>query len=271
MEAHEEYVHYVEFESQAYLKRYYTDQGVTSYPNSLFCFTNLYNVYQSLGKTNRSLTILDVGAGPGIAHSISAAPYASEIVLSDYAEGNRKVLQQWVDKDPQAYDWTPYFQHIVVDIEGGEEKDVSAREENLRSSIKAIVPCDARNDPPLSTEYMKQYDVVQSLLALECACSTRDDFVPMLRRLAKLLKPNGTLILYHAERIDSQQPVPYCVGGKWFKYIRLWPDFIFESLTNAGFCDITRQYKDDTDAPFQSPPDDPKTYGFYVATYKPSD
>ena len=267
MEAHEEYVHYVEFESQAYLKRYYSNQGVTSYPNSVFCFTNLYNIYQSLGKTNHSLTILDVGTGPSIAHSISAAPYASEIVLSDYAEGSRKVLQQWVDKDPQAYDWTPYFQHIVVDIEGGEEKDVPAREENLRSSIKAIVPCDATNDPPLPTEYMKQYDVVQSFMALECACSTRDDFVPILRRLAKLLKPNGTLIIYSTERIDSQQPAQYCLEGKWFKYIRLWPDFILESLTNAGFCDITRQYKDAS----QSPPDDPKSYGFYIATYKPYD
>ena len=253
-------VGYEEFEVQAYLKRCYSD---ATHPNALFCLPHLYNLYQSLGKTNCSLKILDVGAGPSIVYAIIAAPYASEIVLSDYVEGNRKAIQQWVDKDPQAHDWTPYLKHIVVDIEGGEEKDIPPREEKLHSSIK-VTSCDVARDPVLPTEYMRQYDMVLSMLCLECACSTRDDYVPMLRRLSQLLKPNGTLVLFHTERIDSQQPVRYCIGGKWFKYIRLWPDFITESLTNAGFRDITRRYRDPE---IQDSPDDPKTYGLYIATY----
>ena len=82
-------VAYEEFEAQAYLKRCYSDG---TYPNTVFCLPHLYSLYKSLGKTNRSLQVLDVGAGPStsIAQAISAAPYASEIVLSDYVEDNCK-------------------------------------------------------------------------------------------------------------------------------------------------------------------------------------
>lgn len=93
------------------------------------------------------------------------------------------------------------FKHVVVDVEGGEEKDIAVREAILRSSIKAIVPCDAtKDDMLLPTAYAGQYDVIQSMLCLEGACHTRDDYTPMLKRLTQFLKPNGKIVLYHIER-----------------------------------------------------------------------
>ena len=250
------------FDPQAYLQLIYSGPAESSVT---FSFPHLYHHYQRLGTTNNFLNILDVGAGPSIANAISAAPYASEIVLSDYVEDNQKAIQQWMDKDPKAYNWMPYLNHIVVDIEGGKKKDIYEREEKLRSTIK-ITSCDASTDPVLPTEYMKQYDVVQSLRCLEVACLTRDDYTHALRRLAQLLKPNGTLILYHAERIDSPIPVQYPVGDNWFKYIRLSEEFITESLIAAGFSNITRVGREILPE-LQETPEDPVKHGFYTATY----
>ena len=224
------------FEAKAYLKERYltTDANVFR----TFPLPHLYKFYKSLG--SRNLRVLDVGAGPSIAYVISAAPYASEIVLSDYVEGNRKAIQQWVDRDSQAFDWTPFLKHVVVDIEGGEEKDIPVREERLRSSIKAVVPCDARKDPLLPTEYMKQYDVVQSILCLECIVRSRNDLFIVITRVAQVLKPGGKLVLYHVENETSIELITYMVGSKGFSFVHISGEVISDVLKSAGFTDIER-------------------------------
>ena len=251
------------FDTQVYLKQFYTSPTMLF---RTFPLPHLYSFYQSLD--NKSLKILEVGAGPTMVHVVSAAPYASEIILSEYTEKNRTAIQQWLDKSADAHDWKPFFKHIIVDVEGGEETDIAAREEMLRSSIKAVIPCDVTKDMPLPTEYMKQYDVVLSILCLECACQTRDDYVPVLKRLAHLLKPDGKLFLYHAERvnIDSSEPAQYPVGGQWYQNIRLSPKFIIESLTAAGFNNISR-VSVDIPSLAQPSPHDPLVPALYTATY----
>ena len=59
----------------------------------------LHEFYKSYGLPPVGLKILEFGAGPVISYEISAALYASEIVLSEYSEKNRKVLQMWLDRD----------------------------------------------------------------------------------------------------------------------------------------------------------------------------
>ena len=81
--------------------------------------------------------VLDIGSGPTIAYAISAAPYASEIVLSEYTEANRAALLQWLNNDPDAFDWT---QHVVVHLEGKSEEEVPARAELVRKVIKVVPP-----------------------------------------------------------------------------------------------------------------------------------
>ena len=71
----------------------------------LFGLKDLHEFYQSYPSTSK-LKILDIGSGPVIANTISAAPYAAEIVLSEYTEANRAALLQWLNNDPNAFDWT---------------------------------------------------------------------------------------------------------------------------------------------------------------------
>ena len=248
-------------DTRAYLKHYYTSPTILF---RTFPLPHLYSFYQSLD--NKSLKILEVGAGPSIAHVISAAPYASEIILSEYTEKNRTAIQQWLDKSADAHDWKPFLKHIIVDVEGGEETDIAAREEILRSSIKAVIPCDVTKDMPLPTEYLKQYDVILSILCLECACQTRDDYVPTLKRLAHLLKTDGKLFLYHVELADSSEPAQYPVRGQWYRYIQLSSKFIIESLTAAGFNNISR-VSGDIPSVAQPSPHNPLVPALYTATY----
>lgn len=250
------------FDSQLYLKTRYGSPSQSLFRT--FPLPHLYSFYQSFG--SKDLKILEVGAGPSIAYVISAAPFASEIVLSEYTEDNRREIQQWLDKSADAHNWKPFLEYVVADVEGGEAKDVAVREEKLRSSIKAVISCDVTKDIPLPVEYMKQYDVVHSILCLESACETRDDYVPTLKRLACLLKPNGKIVLYHVERGDLSVPAQYPVGEYCFKNIRLSQEFITESLTAAGFSKIARV---STQLPPELQPslEDPAVPALYTATY----
>ena len=180
-------------------------------PFHLFKLNTLHKFYQSYSPTAK-LRILDIGSGPTIASAISAAPYAAEIVLSEYAEANRSALLQWLNNDPNAFDWTHVFKHTVVYLEGKSEEEVLIRAELVRKIVKAVVPCDANQDPPIPTEYVDQYDIVTDLLCLPAACATKEDYTAALVRLHALLKPGGKIVLYTPETEDAPTPASYPVG-----------------------------------------------------------
>ena len=70
---------------------------------------HIHEFYKSCWSPSADLKVLEFGAGPVIAYVIRASLYASEIVLSEYLETNRKVLQMWLDRDPNAPNWNPFF------------------------------------------------------------------------------------------------------------------------------------------------------------------
>ena len=124
---------------QSYLQMYYSR---ASNPFRILLLKQVHEFYHSYKSTASKLKILDVGTGPVIAYTISAAPYASEIVLSEYTEANREALLQWLKNDPRSHGWTPFFKHVVVDLEGKSEEEVPTRAELVRKVVKAVVPCD---------------------------------------------------------------------------------------------------------------------------------
>ena len=224
------------FDTQAYLQADWPGDPLVF---RLFLLKQLHILYQSQNSTEEQLKILDVGTGPVIAHTISAAPYASEIVLSEYTEANRKALLQWLKNDPNSYNWFPYFKHVVVDLEGKGEEEVPVRMELVRKVIKAVVPCDVNSDPPIPAEYVDEYDIVTSFLCLICACATEDDYVAALVRLCALLKPGGTIALYSIEwKPSAPTPASYPVGSQKFFDLLLSREFVSKSLEQAGFSDV---------------------------------
>ena len=110
---------------------------------------HMHEFYKSCGSSSAGLKVLEFGAGPVIAYVISASLYASEIVLSDYVEANRKVLQMWLDRDPNAPNWSPFFEHVVQELEGKrlqKEKRSCARL-SKRSSLVTSTKIPQLNQP----------------------------------------------------------------------------------------------------------------------------
>ena len=221
------------FDTEYYLKTRFGDfsSGRTLFP--LQCF---HDVFQSLPS---SLKILDYGTGPAIMSVISAAKNASEIVLSDYGESNLEALRKWLRKDTTAFDWSPYFDHVVQKLEGKGEKEAREREERVREVVKDVAFCDINEDPPIRTTCQGPYDVVIESACLTVSCFTREKFADGVKKLAALLKPGGTLLTYAPERSMDTINSLYYPGMKPQPALNINGKYAAEVLKQQGFTDVT--------------------------------
>ena len=220
-----------DFDPKAYYQEYHTE--VTEFNKQPLKV--LHELYTSYGTSPAGLKVLDYGCGPVVAYEISAALQASEIVMAEYTEGGRKQVQLWVDKEPAALDWSPFFKYVVATLEGKSEQEAVAREDELRTRIKAIVSCDITADPPIQPGYEGPYDVVFSSLAIDSAYSSVAGYETGVAKLAKLVKPGGKLCIH--ENIGSR-PNFYAVGSEMFYSLSLPQEVLTDMLTKLGFQDI---------------------------------
>ena len=115
----------------------------------------------------------------------------SPLRLRDHTLGFSRQQPRGCAKNPNAHDWTQYFRYVLQTLEGKGEEEVAKRESQLRSVIKAVIPCDITKDPLLPLDYEGPYDVVLESLALALVGNTDADLVAALTRISKLIKPGG--------------------------------------------------------------------------------
>lgn len=224
------------FDTLGYLKNYVYHGEIQEW--RVHNLKLLQEFYESCSQSHPKFSLLDYGAGPVIANVICAAPYASEIVLAEYVESNRLALQQWLEKDPKAFDWCHYFRHLNG-AEAGKEV-IQAKEDELRMRVKRVVSCDITNDPPIQSGCEGPYDVVVSCLCLETACATLSEYTAAVRRVATLLKPGGRIFLVSVEKEGAPEGEKcYYVDGKnkLFTWI-LSESIVWNALEQAGCGDI---------------------------------
>ena len=200
----------------------------------------LHEVYRCSEGAESGLKILEIGCGPVIAYQISAAPFASEIVMADLVQPCRDAVQLWLDKSPNTHDWTPFFRYVVQTLEGKGEEEVARREEQLRKAVKAVIYCNALEDPPVPAGYEGPYDVVLESSLIGAVCKTEAGITAVLVRLSKLLKPGGMFLskIYLIEGASSSTH-PYPGGGTTLANLNISEEMMRTAFTQVGFSDIT--------------------------------
>ena len=197
-----------------------------------------------------SLKVLDYGAGAVIVFDISAAAVATEIVLAEYAPQNRAALQQWIDGDAEAHDWSLFFKYVTEELEGAVSHGASEAEQSTKASVAAekreermrkiakVVQCDIWQDPPIQRDFDVEYDVVFSSLCINSASKSREEFVEATCRLCKLLKSGGRIAMI-ASLSEGNSTVLYFVGKEKFVALSVTEEMFREALEKAGCYDIT--------------------------------
>ena len=197
----------------------------------------LHESFSAMDSGENGLTVLDYGCGPNVANHISAALKATEIVLADYCEPNREFIKKWLAADPSAHDWSFYFNHVVETLEGKSHQESIERQQVLRDKVKAVVTCDLTKDQFIEEGYEGPYDVVESFLCLGVPVTNRDEYLTFLRKVASLVKMNGTL-LFSDVTVESAKWCPYKIDGKKFDSYNVSIEDIVSTLRADGFSEI---------------------------------
>ena len=252
--------YHTNFDPKDYLLRF-ADVNV---PYKVAPLKALYKFYRSYAESAGSnLSVCDIGCGPVIAYVISAARYASEITMSEYTKRNRDEIQLWLDKDPNAHDWTPFFTHIVEQIEGKGPEETVTRQELVRKKIKHIIGSDYMKPRIIDSDCI-QYDVVQSFLSLEQSSDSEATFFSTLKKMYDLVKPGGRFVLYSLQKGQSPGPAIYHVRETQFLFLRVTRDFIEKSLKDIGYTHLETIPM--TDIPPCDCPDGLCSFTFFIAT-----
>ena len=226
------------FDPEAYLKPRYSGD-ITDVVHCVFPLQQLHKFWASFPPDRNGLKVLEFGAGPCLLWEISSALHASEIVLAEYTASSRKLLLKWKNGDRDAHDWYPYFKYVVDNLEGKSEQEAKDREVKLRSVIKAIVGCDALQEPPVQVGYEGPYDVIITCLCLGPACATEEEYRLVVAKLSALLNPGGRIVIYCTQgekfydlHLDSNL-------SEKFRVLTESEDLVTAALIEAGFKDIS--------------------------------
>ena len=222
-----------------YLKIGFTLQGpyrtIKEFP--LVHLHRFFAQKQFTSNEGEPLRVLDYGCGPVVAYDISAAGLNAEIVLAEYRVEYRSALNEWLNESPTAWDWSPYIKYVIQNVEEGDKKEATEREERLRKAIKAVVACDITQDPPIAEGYEGPYDVVMSMLCIENGCLTRDEYKAAVKKIATLVKRGGNLLLCSSIRNrgeHDQTPGYYYVGETKYIQVALPLNFVLNTLEENG-------------------------------------
>ena len=224
------------FDVDAYLKVRYGD---VNDQRAKFQLGKLHELFSTIPKPNgEGLKVLDFGSGPVIQHCISVAAHASEIVFSDISESNRHAVQKWLNKETDAFNWSPHFDYVVKTLEGKGEKEAREREEKVRQIAK-IIYCDALSPTSVQKGFEGPYDIVLEFGALEVACSDKDIYRKCTTKVASLLKHGGRFVHYGSNFNRHDHTTMLChVGALSFPFIRLTHEFVSSILREDGFTDV---------------------------------
>lgn len=177
--------------------------------------------------------MLEFGGGPVISGLISAAPHVREITFSAYTEDERKEVELWKQQTDGAHDWSSFFKYVVGDLEckGDVSESCQERATLLRSRL-TVTSCDISQEYPLGMKMKDDipFSIVYTSLCLEAACNSFAEYKLSIKKLGKLLKPGGYMVLFTAERETF-----YVVGErKWF-CLSLTLAQVKKALEEAGF------------------------------------
>ncbi len=149
------------------------------------------------------------GVGPTLHHVFLAADRASEIHLADYLPANLREIERWLNREPDAHDWSAFVRYTLK-REGTatpSDADVAAREQRTRDKITRLLTADARDPEPLP----QRYATVVSAYCADSATADRATWETYMRHITGLVRPGGLFVTAALRRSTG-----YVVGGRTF-------------------------------------------------------
>lgn len=142
-----------------------------------------------------NLLALEFGGGPVLYSVATQVPYAREIHFCDLLPANLNEVRSWLNNEPDAHDWTPYFK-LVLEEEGrpANSTTIRLRAAAIRRKVTCLKICDALAESPLGSA-APRYDLVVANSCTDVAAATLPEWLQIMRNISHLVQPGGWLLV----------------------------------------------------------------------------
>ena len=216
---------YKHFDAKHYLEYFYGEPDHETIP----AYQDIFGQFR-----DKSLKILEFGGGPSLLQMLIAAPKASEIVFADFVLQNRQEIQQWMRRDPRAFNWRPTIKCILEEEGKYGEAAITECEECLRAAISNVVHCDICAESPIQKGFEGPYNLIHSANCLECVCKSLEQWSDFVSKLCKLLTPDGVLVLV----TDVGDERIYRAGTTYAKPVKMTEELVMNAI-NKNRLEVT--------------------------------
>ena len=187
--------------SEDYVDFMFPDE-IQEYSLSQFLIRQLVEFAGSRNFAPSSMKVLDYGCGPHPVFASSLSSVAKDIVMAEFDESYRQFLEDWLTEKPGSHDWSFYFQYIRDQQRKRNLVGAEVKEEDVRKTISAIVPCDVHHEF-ISKKHKGPYDIVLCSVCLEAACRNMAQYDQAMKNLVSLVKPNGYVLIFSTIRENA--------------------------------------------------------------------
>ncbi|XP_063797921.1 nicotinamide N-methyltransferase-like [Pseudophryne corroboree] len=216
------------FDSKEYLETYLSSKPDMDFRDDSIKFPMecLHRAF-SAGHIKGDL-LIDISYGSFIHHLYTASGYFKQILVLKVSEQCIMELNKWINTRTGAFDWS----HIIEYIKFTEENSDQCQDKDmtLKTAITKIMKCDIDNENLTDPEVLQPADCVISAGFLDLISKDQDDYINNFRKLVKLLKPEGYLLL-----IGLLNTTYKMVGQEKIHVFRYDEKFARKVLTDEGF------------------------------------
>ncbi|XP_069599185.1 nicotinamide N-methyltransferase-like [Ranitomeya imitator] len=182
--------------------------------------------------------LIDISPGSMVHHLFAACEYFKHIIVLKSRDTCIMELKRWVDERTGAFDWR-HATKLHVDVNGNSDQ-LQDKEGKVRSALQHVVKCDLEKENIMDPIILPLADCIICAWLLDAICKDQDDYTRYLKKVSKLLKPGGHIIL-----IGSLDVTYVTVGKHKFHSFNYDEDFARKSVAREGFiidrCEVKKR------------------------------
>ncbi|XP_066461813.1 nicotinamide N-methyltransferase-like [Eleutherodactylus coqui] len=174
-------------------------------------------------------TAYDFSIGSVIHQLYTVSDFYPEITILKLNDTCIMELNKWLAMRTGAFDWS-HAHNYVKGLHCSSDQEDLNKEENLKACIKRIMKFDLQKANITDPEVLEQADCIVISGLLEVVCQDHNDYTKNFRRMTRLLKHRGLLIL-----VGGLNASYYHVGEDRYHIFTYDECFLRQNLANAGF------------------------------------
>ncbi|XP_073511457.1 indolethylamine N-methyltransferase-like [Phyllobates terribilis] len=172
--------------------------------------------------------LIDLSVGSTIHHLYAACEFFKHIIVLKANDRCIMELKRWVDERTGAFEWDHAAKHHA-DIEGKSDQ-FEDKGEKVRTALRHVVKCDFEKENIVEPIDLPPADCIIIGSLLEFLSKNQDAFKNYLRKVTKLLKPGGHLII-----VGILDATYITIGKDKFHILKYDEDFARKFLLEEGF------------------------------------